>query len=587
MKNTLSLAILFIAAISVFAQGSTVALTGTPNAIPNRQDDIEIWNGALDVKVMKLRLRLELTSDGDDWSGKLISLDQANTEMMMDTVTRSADSLTFEIKKMGIGFKGKIKDAVVSGTFTQGGQKFPLEFEKGEAVKPATHIQTWTGVMKAGGKEFDFQFRVFQDEDETMTARLDSYSERIFGLYCEVDHGESGAITVEIPITQAVYAGKMSEDGQNIEGKWKQAGGEFDLNLTRVELKKTRPPVAAARPQTPKGPFPYRNKEVFFENGDAKIKLSGTLTVPKMEGKAPTVILINGSGPQDRDETIADHKPFWVIADHLSRNGIAVLRYDERGVGRSTGEFTGATSADLATDVEAAIEFLKVRREVNPDQIILAGHSEGGLLAPMIAARNSDVAGVILLAPPGVDGEQIVLNQSRLIAEASGGADADELEKQSKILTIAFELLKSSPEGSDDFYDQFKAKAAKVMGEDDQEFELVPQIEMAVRQLDTPWFRYFAVYDPVPALEKTTCPALVLIGEKDLQVDPKLNLPPIKAAFTKAGNKDFTITQLDSLNHLFQECETGSPGEYGSIEQTFSPKAMELMHQWINKRFAR
>ena len=125
------------------------------------------------------------------------------------------------------------------------------------------------------------------------------------------------------------------------------------------------------------------------------------------------------------------------------------------------------------------------------------------------------------------------------------------------------------------------------MGEDSGDFELVPQIEMAVRQLDTPWFRYFAVYDPVPALEKTTCPALVLIGARDLQVDPKLNLPPIKAALTKAGNKDFTVTQLDSLNHLFQECETGSPAEYGSIEQTFSPKALELMHLWINERFER
>ena len=587
MKTTLSLAALVIVATSMFSQARTMARTVSPHELSKPQNDTEVWNGALDIKVMKLRLRLELTPDGDNWVGKLISLDQANTEMTIDTVTRSVDSLAFEIKKMRISFEGEIKDTVVSGTFTQAGRKFPLELKKGEPVKPATHIQTWTGIMKAGGREFDFQFRVFQDEDENMTARLDSYSERIFGLYCEVEHNESGGITVEIPLSKAVYTGTMSEDEQSIEGKWKQGSGEYDLNLTRVELTKTRPPVAPARPQTPKGPFPYRNKEVFFENSDAGIKLSGTLTVPKMEGKAPAVILINGSGPQDRDETIADHKPFWVIADHLSRNGIAVLRYDERGVGKSTGEFTGATSVDLATDVEAAIEYLKNRREVNPNQIILVGHSEGGLLAPMIAARNSDVAGVILLAPPGVNGEQIVLNQSRLIAEASGGADADELEKQSKILTIAFELLKSLPEGSEDFYTQFKAKAAEVMGEDSGDFELVPQIEMAVRQLDTPWFRYFAVYDPVPALEKTTCPALVLIGARDLQVDPKLNLPPIKAALTKAGNKDFTVTQLDSLNHLFQECETGSPAEYGSIEQTFSPKALELMHLWINERFER
>lgn len=573
--------------IGDMGMGQGVAFGSQPLEFTKRQNDSEIWNGVLDVKVMKLRLQMELKPDGDGWSGKMISLDQGNAEMVMDSVTRSEDSLSFEIKKMAVKFKGDLKDGIVSGTFTQNGQSSPLEFKKGEKPKPTTHVQSWTGLMDAGGKKFDFQFRVFQDEDENMTAKLDSFSERIFGLHCEVDHAADGTITVEVPITKATYVGQLSDGMQTITGKWKQAGGEFDLNLTRVELEKTREPKAPERPQSPKGPFPYRNKEVFFKNSDADIKLSGSLTVPKTEGKFPVVILINGSGPQDRDETIADHKPFWVIADHLSRNGIAVLRYDERGVGKSTGEFAGATSADLATDVEAAIEFLKDRREVDPGKIILAGHSEGGLLAPMIAARNSDVAGTILLAPPGVNGMKIVLNQSRLIAEASGTADADELEKQEKILGIAFELLKNPSNEEEDFYDQFKAKAAKVMGEDTNEFELGPETEMAVRQLDTPWFRYFATYEPVPALEKTTCPVLVLIGEKDLQVDPKLNLPPIESALTKAGNKDFTITQIESLNHLFQECETGSPSEYSSIEQTFSPKALEAMESWINQRFAK
>ncbi len=567
--------------------GQGVAFGSSPLEFTRQQEEAEIWNGTLDVKVAKLRLQMELTPDGDNWSGKMISLDQGNVEMVMDSVTRSEDVLSFEIKKMAVKFEGNLKDGILSGTFTQRGQPFPLEFKKGEKPKPTTHIQTWAGLMEAGGKKFDFQFRVFQDEDENMTAKLDSFSERIFGLHCEVDHAADGTITVEVPITKATFVGQLSDDMQTITGKWKQSGGEFDLNLTRVELEKTREPKAPERPQSPKGPFPYRNKEVFFENIDAGIKLSGSLTVPKTEGRSPVVILINGSGPQDRDETIADHKPFWVIADHLSRNGIAVLRYDERGVGKSTGQFTGATSADLATDVEAAIAFLKDRREVDPGKIILAGHSEGGLLAPMIAARNRDVAGAILLAPPGVNGMKIVLNQSRLIAEASGAADSDELDKQEKILGIAFEQLKNPSDEEIDFYDQFKAKAAKVMGEDAKDFELGPETEMAVRQLDTPWFRYFATYEPVPALEKTTCPVLVLIGEKDLQVDPKLNLPPIKSALTKAGNKDFTITQLESLNHLFQECETGSPAEYGSIEQTFSPKALEAMEQWINKRFER
>ena len=567
--------------------GKGVAFGSSPLEFTKRQDEVEIWAGALDVKVAKLRLQLELTSGGDDWTGKLISIDQGNVEMAIDSVSRKEDSLSFEIKKMAIRFQGDINDDVVNGAFTQGGQSFPLKLKKSEAAKPTTHVQTWKGILEAGGRKFDFQFRVFQDEDEKLSAKLDSFSERIFGIHCEVEHKEDNTIAVEIPLTKAVYLGKMSDDMQAIDGKWKQAGGEFDLKLMRVDLDKTREPKAPERPQTPKGPFPYRNKEVIFENSDANIKLSGTLTVPKSEGKAPVVILINGSGPQDRDETIMDHKPFWVIADHLSRNGIAVLRFDERGVGRSTGKFEGATSADLATDVEAAIEYLKGRREVDPAKIILAGHSEGGLLAPMIAARNGDVAGTILLAPPGVNGMEVVRNQSRLIAETSGASDAEELDKQDKILAIAFELLKNPSDGENNFYSQFKAKTAEVMGKDSDGFELNPEIEMAVRQLDTPWFRYFAFYEPVPALEKTKCPVLVLIGEKDLQVDPTLNLPPIKAALSKSGNKDFTITQLDGLNHLFQECKTGSPSEYAMIEQTFSPTALKQIEQWINKRYAK
>jgi len=570
MKSLSAIAILLFVSCSAFAQ-----------------DAPEIWRGTLDVSVMQLRLELELNPAGDEEPGKLISLDQGNAEMVLDELTRVGDSISFSIKKMGVEFDGKMNanGKKISGTFKQGGQSFPLELTRGEKAKPTTHVQTWKGIMEAGGKKFDFQFRVFQDEDENLTAKLDSFTERVFGLHCDVAHSrDDGSITVEIPLTKATYVGRFSDDMKTINGKWKQGGGEFDLNLAEVVLDETREPKAPERPQTPKGPFPYKSKLVTFKNEDADIKLAGTLTVPKETEKPPVVILITGSGPQDRDETIMDHKPFAVIADHLSRNGIAVLRYDERGVGASSGEFAGATSADLATDVDAAIEKLKRRKDVDSSSIILAGHSEGGLLAPMIASRRDDVAGIILLAPPGVNGAKIVINQSRLIAEASGEADQDEMAKQEKLLGIAFELLDSDE--TDGFYDRFEKKAAEVMDKgDSDEFELIPQLEAAVRQLDSPWFRYFAKYEPVPALEKTKCPVLVLIGEKDLQVDPKLNLPPIRSALEKSGNSDVTITQLDSLNHLFQECETGSPGEYGSIEQTFSPKALDLMSQWIGKRF--
>ncbi len=554
------------------------------------QEATEIWKGTLDAKVAKLRLQLEIEPKGDegDALGQLISLDQSNTKMKLDKLTREGDSISFSIRAMGVNYEGKVASdgKSIKGTFTQAGQSFPLDFVKGEKAKPTTQFQTWTGKMKAGTREFDFQFRVFQDEDQNITAKLDSFSERIFGLHCEITHDlEAGTVNIDIPITKATYVGKFGDDMKTINGKWKQAGGEFDLVLKQVDLDETREPKAPERPQTPKAPFPYKSKPITFKNEGVGIKLAGTLTVPKDSENPPVVILISGSGPQDRDETIADHRPFAVIADHLSRNGIAVFRYDERGVGASEGEFGSATSADLATDVEAAIDRLKGRRDVGSSKIILAGHSEGGLLAPMIASRRDDVDGIILLAAPAVNGAEIVLSQSRLIA-ATAGVSEEELDRQGTILKAAFELLKSKSDGSGDFYAKFKEKAASVMGKEIDGFELAPEIEMSVRQIDTPWFRYFATYEPGPALEKTQCPVLALIGRKDLQVDAKLNVPPLREALKAGGNKDVKIRELDNLNHLFQECKTGLPGEYGSIEQTFSPVALKLMSRWINERFA-
>ena len=550
----------------------------------NAQDTAEVWLGQLDLKVAKLRLQLEMSEDANArWSGKLISLDQGNAEMKLDSLERDDESIAFTVKKMGIEFDGDLdlENSVIEGTFSQGGQKFELRFEKGDKAKPATHVQNWNGIMKAGGREFDFQFRVFEDEDEKLTGKLDSFSESIYGLHCDIKIGAGNkGVEIDIPATAAKYVGTFTEDMKTINGSWQQSGGEFELNLSHASIAATREPKPRKRPQTPKGPFPYQSEEVTFKNTDAEIELAGTLTYVKSK-KSPVVILITGSGPQDRDETIFSHKPFAVIADHLTRNEIAVLRYDERGVEKSTGVFSEANSADLATDVEAAIEFLKTNPNIDSEKIILAGHSEGGLIAPMIAAKRDDVAGVVLLAPPGVNGTKIVLDQSRRIAVANGAASKEDLDKLEQTNRIAFDLLSSEEVKPGKLYEEFKTAAADALGE---AVNTIP-VEMSIRQLDSPWFRFFATYEPVPALEKTTCPALVLIGKKDLQVDPDLNIPPIEEALEKAGNKDFTVKRLDKLNHLFQECETGSPSEYATIELTFSPKALNLISDWIQARF--
>jgi len=285
------------------------------------------------------------------------------------------------------------------------------------------------------------------------------------------------------------------------------------------------------------------------------------------------VVLITGSGPQDRDETIMGHKPFLLLADYLTRRGIAVLRADDRGVGKSTGEFSGATTADFATDTEAGIAYLKTRPEVNPKLIGLIGHSEGAIIAPMVAARNPDVAFIVMLAGSGVRGDQVIVTQVELLAEASGQSHQEAIragEKQRKIL----ELVKGNIDDSN-----LEKQLHEELGDEMTD----AQIGAVVRQLNIRWLRYFLNYDPAQALRKVRCPVLALNGEKDLQVPPKQNLPAIRNSLKAGGNKNFEVDELPGLNHLFQTAKTGSPAEYAEIEETISPVALEKISSWIMK----
>jgi uncharacterized protein len=301
--------------------------------------------------------------------------------------------------------------------------------------------------------------------------------------------------------------------------------------------------------------------------------LAGTLTIPQGKGPFPAVLLITGSGPQDRDESLLGHKPFLVLSDWLTRKGIEVLRADDRGMGKSTGVFGTATTADFATDVEAGVAFLKTRPEVNAKKIGLIGHSEGGIIAPMVAARNPDVGCIVMLAGSGVPGDQILVEQRKLIAEAGGmskeQAEKEALEERAVLALVVKE--KDSPELEKDL----RAGLEKDVKE--------PELGAQVKVLTSPWFRYFLAYDPGPALKKVKCPVLALNGEKDLQVPPDLNLPTISKALTEGGNKNFEVVELPGLNHLFQTATTGSPTEYATIEETMSPVVLGKVSEWILK----
>ncbi|PUB33494.1 hypothetical protein C8J95_10386 [Elizabethkingia sp. YR214] len=339
------------------------------------------------------------------------------------------------------------------------------------------------------------------------------------------------------------------------------------------------------RPQEPQEPYPYYSEDITFENKQAGINLAGTLTLPKKEGIFPAVILISGSGPQDRNEELAGHKPFLVLSDYLTRNGIAVLRYDDRGTALSGGDFKSATSVDLATDVESALAYLKTRKEIDQKKIGLIGHSEGGLIAPLVAVKSKGVAFIVMLGGPRIPGDKILLIQQRLIAKASGKSEK-EIRGTERINREIFDVVKGSSD-IEQLKIDLRSDLKKFLsanpnlrmneGMTDDEF-----INSQVDAYTTPWMQYFIKYNPKPILEKVKIPVLALNGEKDLQITPKENLKAIKKALRKAKNKNITIKEIQDLNHLFQESDTGALQEYQRIEQTYSPIALAEVLDWLN-----
>lgn len=447
------------------------------------------------------------------------------------------------------------------------------------ALTQPSPVGTWLGSLDVSGIKLRIVFHI-QKEGDIYTAKLDSPDQGVSGIPVQRTTFANGTLKLEMPNLMAEFEGKVSEDGTEIAGVFRQAGTEIPLRLRKTD--KIEEPK---RPQNPKPPFPYNAVEVEFENSKDGHKLAGTLTIPEGEGPFPAVVLVSGSGPQDRDETLMGHKPFWVIADHLSRNGVAVLRYDDRGVGKSGGDFATATTEDFTYDALAAVDFLATRNEVDSSKIGIAGHSEGGLIAPKAAIRSTKVAFIVLLAGPGVPGADILRLQQRLIMKASGVSDA-EIEEQSKLWDKIVERFKTLKDG-DDSSELKKIVEAHFVGEDEATVSTRAQWNTQLDALLTPWFRYFLTFDPRDALRKVKVPVLAVNGELDLQVDPKQNLPEIERALREGGNKDITLKEFAKLNHLFQTASTGLPSEYGQIEETFSIDVLKAITDWILERFGK
>lgn len=442
------------------------------------------------------------------------------------------------------------------------------------AAKPDDVAGDWLGTLTASGLKLRLVFHI-QNAADGLHATLDSPDQSVTGLPISSATLKEGLLKLESEKLRGGYEGTVSSDLSTLTGAWTQGGQSFPLVLKRIKnaAELERP----ARPQEPRKPYPYREEDVAYDNKTAGIRLAATLTIPSGKGPFPAVLLIPGSGPNDRDENIQGHKPFLVLADHLTRKGIAVLRADDRGIGKSTGDLSTATTADLATDAEAGLAYLKTRPEIDTRQIGLIGHSEGGIIAPMIAARNHDVAFIVMMAGPGVPGDEFLVTQFELVSEAAGRSH-EAVMKDSAEESEIFALLKQNPDPAA-FERAAKEKFAR---------QLPSTRGLAmIRALQGPWLRYFVLYDPAPALRKVTCPVLALDGEKDLQVPPKQNLSAIRKALEAAGNKNFETDELPGLNHLFQTAQTGQGKEYGEIEETISPAVLEKISGWILKTSVR
>jgi hypothetical protein len=451
------------------------------------------------------------------------------------------------------------------------------------ADSPPTVVGVWQGRLGPGGA-LRVLFHISRNNEGVLAATLDSPDQGATGIPTDTVRVTSDTLYIAVNAIGGSYQGVLKAAGR-ITGTWSQMGARMPLNLERIE----KAPEKPARPQEPKRPLPYEEEDVTYTNEADGVTLAGTLTRPAGDGPFPCVLFITGSGPQDRDETILGHKPFFVLSDHLTRLGVATLRVDDRGVGQSTGSTPNSTTEDFAGDVLAGIDYLKMRPEIDGSRIGLIGHSEGAMVGPLAASQSDAVAFMVLLAPPGVPGREIVLTQNAALLKSIGASGAF-IENNRRVTDQVLQMLAA--------HDDVEQIEIEVRALHDREWAGLPDelkkehqelgmpepskaLDAVLETMTTPWYRSFLRSDPASVLTGVSCPVLAVIGSKDLQVAPDVNLHAVEGALRSGGNEEVTTARLEGLNHLFQTAETGSVMEYGKIEETFSPEAMRVISSWI------
>ena len=557
-----------------------------------------MWEGKLSIGAASINLIFHFDQQKDgDYTGSMDSPDQGATGIAFDKVGMKGDSVALLINKIHGGFSGVLtSDSTLVGNWQQGGMKVPMTLKKGEVIAKITpHLKSissrnitgiWEGKLDVNGIPLRLGFHFDKGKDDIYTGTMDSPDQGVKGIPCEqvILNGDSLSVQVKMVIG---LKGMLTTD-TSISCNWNQGGKTFPITLIKVKELSKNP----NRPQSPKPPYTYNSEDIEYDNADKSVHFGATFTYPKGRGPFPTAILITGSGQQDRDETILAHKPFAVIADYLTKKGIAVLRVDDRGMGLSTGDVAHATSADFANDVEAGFAYLKNRKEVDQKKLGMIGHSEGGLIASIVAARNQDVDFVIMLAGPGVKGSDILLKQTEDIM-ISDSVPADAVKAYCVIFKQLLEDFTSDNDTSvirkkvtSDFKSWKSAQsetalnALKISLDASGDAKL---INLFMQDFSRPWTNYFIKSDPQPLIEKFTCKVLALDGSKDLQVNATMNLAAINKVLKKSKSSSYETKELPGLNHLFQQCKKCTIEEYGELEETISPIALDVMWKWLEK----
>ncbi len=451
------------------------------------------------------------------------------------------------------------------------------------ATAQSDFLGTWKGKIVA----FNLSVVInISEKDGKLSASMDSPDQGSKNIPCDQVVVNGNNIFISVSVVGANFNGNISADKQKIEGKFNQGGGSYDLVVGKGEMVAPK-----ERPQTPVPPFGYKADDVEYDNADKTVHLAGTLTYPSSGSNFPTAILISGSGQQDRNSNILGHKPFAVIADRLTKLGFAILRVDDRGIGKSVGEVRKASSADFAKDVITSLEYLKSRKEIDANRIGLIGHSEGGLIASIVAAERKDINFVVLLAGPGINGADLLAEQGEQILLKSGVSK----EAVAAYSPLYKKMIQLSIEETDSL--TIAMKAYKALSDWKKSTNVTYQKELGldtkegadeirdnlVSGFSNPWMKYFLKSEPSIFIEQLTAKVLALNGEKDIQVIATSNTEGIKKALQKSKSPSYEVKILPGLNHLFQKCKSCSLQEYATLEETFSEDALTAMAQWLQK----